>query len=98
MISLIVIHAVTTITKIFTHCFLQVTVYSKNNDDEQHCWESAAGGSFVVTRDDSAPLTRGTRIVLLLKEDMQEVSLGYTEGRRRYSNLQTKKWGAMEKN
>lgn len=50
----------------------KVTVYSKNNDDEQHCWESAAGGSFVVTRDDSAPLTRGTRIVLLLKEDMQE--------------------------
>eukprot|EP00596_Hydrurales_sp_CCMP1899_P005158 CAMPEP_0119035994 /NCGR_PEP_ID=MMETSP1177-20130426/3309_1 /TAXON_ID=2985 /ORGANISM="Ochromonas sp, Strain CCMP1899" /LENGTH=700 /DNA_ID=CAMNT_0006995021 /DNA_START=24 /DNA_END=2126 /DNA_ORIENTATION=+ len=50
----------------------KVTVYSKNNDDEQHCWESAAGGSFVVTRNDEAPLTRGTRIVLLLKEDMQE--------------------------
>ena len=48
-------------------------MYSKNNDDEQHCWESAAGGSFVVTRDDSLPITRGTRIVLLLKEDMQEV-------------------------
>ena len=48
-------------------------MYSKNNDDEQHCWESAAGGSFVVTRDDSVPITRGTRIVLLLKEDMQEV-------------------------
>jgi molecular chaperone HtpG len=51
----------------------KVTVYSKNNDDEQYVWESAAGGSFVVTRDDTSPrLTRGTRIVLQLKEDMQE--------------------------
>jgi molecular chaperone HtpG len=50
----------------------RVVVYSKNNDDEQHCWESAAGGSFNVFRDDSAPITRGTRIVLHLKEDMQE--------------------------
>jgi len=51
----------------------RVTVHSKHNDDEQYVWESAAGGSFVVTRDsDSAPLTRGTRIVLHLKEDMQE--------------------------
>jgi len=50
----------------------KVTVYSKNNDDEQYCWESAAGGSFIVTKDDSSPITRGTRIVLQLKEDMQE--------------------------
>ncbi len=51
----------------------RVTVHSKHNDDEQYVWESAAGGSFVVTRDtDSTPLTRGTRIVLHLKEDMQE--------------------------
>ena len=52
----------------------KVTVYSKNNDDEQHVWESCAGGSFVVSRDEtSAPLKRGTRIVLQLKEDMQGI-------------------------
>jgi molecular chaperone HtpG len=50
----------------------KVVVQSKNNDDEQYQWESAAGGSFVVTKDESAPLTRGTRIILHLKEDMQE--------------------------
>merc|ERR1711975_208409 len=56
----------------------KVTVYSKNNDDEQHCWESSAGGSFTVTPNSDAPMGRGTRIVLTLKEDMQE----YLEERR----------------
>jgi len=56
----------------------KVTVYSKNNDDEQHVWESAAGGSFVIKPDSEVPITRGTRIVLQLKEDMQE----YLEERR----------------
>merc|ERR1711871_1213571 len=45
---------------------------------EQHVWESSAGGSFTVSPSPEDPLGRGTRIVLYLKEDMQE----YLEERR----------------
>ena len=55
----------------------KVTVTTKNNDDELYTWESSAGGSFTV-RNGGEPMERGTKVVLLLKEDQIE----YLEERR----------------
>merc|ERR1719393_1242316 len=50
-----------------------VVMTSKHNDDEQHVWESAAGGSLTVRKDaDGEALGRGTKIMCYLKEDQLE--------------------------
>ncbi|XP_059501055.1 heat shock protein HSP 90-beta [Stegostoma tigrinum] len=58
----------------------KVTVLTKHNDDEAYAWESSAGGSFTVKTytgkgdGDNATdaISRGTKVVLHLKEDQTE--------------------------
>jgi molecular chaperone HtpG len=57
----------------------RVVVISKNAEsDQQYRWESTAGGTFSVVEDDSAKVTRGSRIILYLKSD----NLEFLEERR----------------
>ena len=57
----------------------RVVVISKNTEsDVQYRWESTAGGTFSVNEDNSAPIARGSRIILHLKSD----NLEFLEERR----------------
>jgi molecular chaperone HtpG len=49
----------------------KVIVRSKHNDDQGYIWTSTAGGSFTISPDPE-PLSRGTEIQLVLKEDQLE--------------------------
>lgn len=51
----------------------RVEVVSKHNDDEQYVWESAAGGSFTIRPSSEEPLGRGTKIILHMKEDQEDM-------------------------
>ncbi|CAB3398981.1 unnamed protein product [Caenorhabditis bovis] len=50
----------------------KVVVTSKHNDDDSYQWESSAGGSFVVRPFTDPELTRGTKIVMHIKDDQVE--------------------------
>eukprot|EP00282_Hemiselmis_andersenii_P045136 CAMPEP_0172046066 /NCGR_PEP_ID=MMETSP1043-20130122/209_1 /TAXON_ID=464988 /ORGANISM="Hemiselmis andersenii, Strain CCMP441" /LENGTH=257 /DNA_ID=CAMNT_0012704693 /DNA_START=16 /DNA_END=786 /DNA_ORIENTATION=+ len=56
----------------------KVIVETKNVNDTHYVWESAAGGSFTIDKISDPSLTRGTKLVLYLKEDQLE----YIEERR----------------
>jgi len=46
----------------------KVTVTSKNNDDNQHVWESTAASSFTISPDPRGnTMKRGTRVTIHLK-------------------------------
>merc|ERR1711937_987709 len=51
-----------------------VQVHSKHNDDEQYVWESSAGGSFTVLKDDQQEYLDEKRLKELVKKHSQFVN------------------------
>jgi molecular chaperone HtpG len=53
----------------------KVVVVSKSTDDDQYVWESTAGGTFTVWKDEKfehGTLKRGTKVICYLKDDIQQ--------------------------
>lgn len=49
-----------------------VTVYTKHNSDKEYIWESNSDKSYTITENTESTLSRGTRMVLKLKESQEE--------------------------
>lgn len=49
-----------------------VKVVTKHTDDVQYTWESTASGSFTIIPSNDTDLTRGTKIILYLRDDQFE--------------------------
>ncbi|XP_063986365.1 heat shock protein 83-like [Diachasmimorpha longicaudata] len=47
----------------------KVTVVTKHKDDKQYVWEASSGSSFTIRPDNGEPLSRGTKIILHMKEE-----------------------------
>ena len=47
----------------------QVTVITKNNNDKAYIWQSSSDGKFTITESEDQTISRGTQIILDIKED-----------------------------
>lgn len=51
----------------------KVTVISKAVDNDQYIWESEAGSTFTIKKDEEGPfMARGTKLILHVKKDAKE--------------------------
>lgn len=49
-----------------------VTVYTKHNSDKEYIWESNSDKSYTISENTTPSLSRGTRMILKLKESQEE--------------------------
>jgi molecular chaperone HtpG len=47
----------------------EVTVITKNNNDKAYIWQSSSDGKFTITESEDQTISRGTKIILNIKED-----------------------------
>lgn len=50
----------------------KVQVITKHNDDDCYMWQSAAGGSFNISKVEDSDMKRGTKLILHMKDDQKE--------------------------